>query len=678
MIAAYALDRLMAGQRAAAGTIAISLLMTIGTVFAPPVWASGDSEINAEADDEMFFGNIPSVFSASKHEQEVTQAPASVSVITAEEIERYGYRTLAEILASFPGVYQTDDRNYGYVGVRGFSRPGDYNSRILILVNGRRVDDAIYQSSSVQKGFPIDIDLIDRVEMIRGPGSALYGSAAMIGLVNVITKRGRDYDGFEASAELHSYETYKLRGTYGVRLPSGFELLLSASVYESEGDNHLYYPEFDDPLTNNGVYEFNDEDKSRKFMAELGYGDFSFSVAGSRREKEVPTASYDTIFNDDEAQTVDEYLIAGLSYISRWKDKYDVNMAFGFVDFQEKGDYPYDWPPVVVNYDRLKAKSYDVNLQVGFDFNEQNRLLLGTEIRYSSKMDMKNFDEEVYLDVKNDAYNWGIFLQDEIMLAQNLNAVIGLRYDHYETFGSSVSPRVAFIYNSSDKNTWKFLYGDAFRAPNEYEFSYNDGGETWKSPAFLDPETMRNFEVSWEHRYNENIRVVSSVYKYKMDDVITLVTDPVDDLLVFQNQSKVKARGLEVEIEGNWLSGIDGSLSYSYVDGHNEDPSSDLINAPEHMAKLSFGYPILSDKLTAAVDLQYQSRRMLLNGGYSRSAFIANLGLLSRKLSDSWRLSATLYNLFDVDLEYPAGEEHVQRVIPQNGRSFRIKLTGTF
>ena len=123
---------------------------------------------------------------------------------------------------------------YGYVGVRGFSRPGDYNSRILILVDGRRVDDSIYQSSSVQKSFPIDIDLIDRVEMIRGPGSALYGSAAMIGLVNVIIKRGRDYNGFEASAELQSYETYKLRGTYGVRLPSGFELLLSASVYESK------------------------------------------------------------------------------------------------------------------------------------------------------------------------------------------------------------------------------------------------------------------------------------------------------------------------------------------------------------------------------------------------------------------------------------------------------------
>ena len=161
--------------------------------------------------------DIDSVYGASKHEQKVTEAPASVTIITSEEIQKYGYRTLADILRNVRGFYVTSDRNYSFVGVRGFGRPGDYNSRILLLVDGHQLNENIYDAANLGAEFPIDVDLIDRVEVIRGPNSSLYLASAFLGVINIITKRGRDLRNVSASGELASFDTYKGRLSYGNR-----------------------------------------------------------------------------------------------------------------------------------------------------------------------------------------------------------------------------------------------------------------------------------------------------------------------------------------------------------------------------------------------------------------------------------------------------------------------------
>src|SRR5438552_4446106 len=118
---------------------------------------------------------VDTVYGASKFLQKAADAPASVTVITADEIQKYGYRTLVDILRSVPGFYVIYDRNYTYVGVRGLSRPGDYNARILFLLDGHRVNDNVYDGGYVGTEFPVDVDLIDRIEIVRGPSSSVYG-----------------------------------------------------------------------------------------------------------------------------------------------------------------------------------------------------------------------------------------------------------------------------------------------------------------------------------------------------------------------------------------------------------------------------------------------------------------------------------------------------------------------
>lgn len=175
-----------------------SLLLLAMSLWVPPALASGSrSGLTGE---DLLFQDIPSVLTASKYEQKVTEAPSSVSIVTAAEIRRYGYRTLADILRSVRGFYTTYDRQNQYLGVRGFGRPGDANTRILVLLDGARVNNNIFDVAGIGSEFNIDVDLIDRVEIVRGPGSSLYGSNAFFAVVNVITRRGRDLQGVELAA----------------------------------------------------------------------------------------------------------------------------------------------------------------------------------------------------------------------------------------------------------------------------------------------------------------------------------------------------------------------------------------------------------------------------------------------------------------------------------------------
>ena len=169
-----------------------SLLLLILSVSVFSFSAYAVDSIELDDTEMLLFDDIPSVFTASKYEQKVTDAPARINIITAKEIESHGYQNLADILRSVPGFYTTYDRNYHYTGIRGFGIPGDYDTRILTLVDGHRVNENIYDSSSTKRGFVLDVDLIERVEIVRGPASSLYGSNAFFGVVNVITKNGRD------------------------------------------------------------------------------------------------------------------------------------------------------------------------------------------------------------------------------------------------------------------------------------------------------------------------------------------------------------------------------------------------------------------------------------------------------------------------------------------------------
>jgi outer membrane receptor for ferrienterochelin and colicins len=159
------------------------LLLACLTSFSPACAAQSGDNANRDLTElglqELMEIEVVTVYGASKFEQKLTEAPAAVSIVTSSDIKRYGHRTLADILRGVRGFYTTYDRNYHYLGMRGFARAGDYNTRFLLLVDGHRVNENIYNQAPIGTDFPIDVDLIDRVEVIRGPSSSIYGTNAV-------------------------------------------------------------------------------------------------------------------------------------------------------------------------------------------------------------------------------------------------------------------------------------------------------------------------------------------------------------------------------------------------------------------------------------------------------------------------------------------------------------------
>jgi iron complex outermembrane receptor protein len=213
----------------------------LGGDLAPPAERPPGSLLDLTLD-QLAETPIPKVEAASKWAQPVTQVPSSVSIVTAEQIKLYGYRTLADVLQSTAGFHVSYDRNYSYLGTRGFNR-GDYNGRVLLLVDGHRVNNPVTDAAFIGTEFLLDVDLIERVEIVRGAGAVLYGNNAFFGVINVITRQGRDQPGYgaELAGEAASFDTYKGRATYAHRFTNAVELLLSGTLYESDGAHHLAF-----------------------------------------------------------------------------------------------------------------------------------------------------------------------------------------------------------------------------------------------------------------------------------------------------------------------------------------------------------------------------------------------------------------------------------------------------
>src|SRR5580693_1579425 len=223
----------------------MSATVHFGLLYIVPLLLLGQSARAPDLTDmslqELMLIDVNSVYGASGFKQKLTEAPASVTIITSEDIERYGYRTLADILRNVAGFYVTYDRNYSYLGVQGYGLPGQYNSSIALSVDGHRLNDNIYEGALIGTEFPIDVDLIDRVEVIRGPNSSLYVASAFLGVINIITKRGREVPSVSAAGAVGSYGTYQGRVTYGNKFKNGLELLLSGTFYDSQGQGQLFF-----------------------------------------------------------------------------------------------------------------------------------------------------------------------------------------------------------------------------------------------------------------------------------------------------------------------------------------------------------------------------------------------------------------------------------------------------
>lgn len=609
------------------------------------------------------------VSGASRFTQRLTEAPSNVTLVTSEDIRTFGYRTLADVLRSVRGVTVGSDRAYSYAGVRGFARPGDLNTRVLLLIDGHRYTDGVFQQSLLlgTEGL-IDVDLIERVEFIPGPGSALYGSNAFFGVVNVITKKPGEFRNGMLATSVASHDTYEAKGVLTGKADSGLEWLASYSRYRSLGDD-LHYPEFS--AINNGVAQGLDHDNSHRAFGKLVWGPFMLELSHLQREKGLPGAPFGIQFNEPSAAFNDTIGFADLRYQDNLGDTFNVSARLYAGDYEYEGILPFDLPPTVINHDTAHSRWWGVEGAATWNGMEDHRLTTGFEYENNPVQDQFNADLDppaVYLDDRRSSSRFGLYIQDEWRLAADWIVNMGLRHDAYSEFGGSTNPRLALVHQRG-ADTYKLLYGSAFRAPSAFEVYYQDGGVSQLSNPDLQPETIQTWEFSWGRRWGLPLHTLVDIYRYRIEDLITQV-DLGGGLAQYQNAGGMVANGIELEAEYAWRNGVRAKTSYANQlaqDGSGQGAT----NSPRHLFKLNLAAP-LPFGLQAGAELLAMSARKTMAGQVAANS-VLNLTLSGGDPQGvSWSLSA--YNLFDREYSEPASAEFVQDAIPQDGRSFRFKL----
>jgi iron complex outermembrane receptor protein len=439
--------------------LVLILLPSLVLLFPLPLWCAGHAttdrtDITSFSLEEL---STTEVISNTDFAQQLVDASSAVSVVTAEEIERFGYRTIGEILDSMRGMHISQDGFYGFLGGRGYGAPGEYAGRIMILIDGYSAADNFFNQIYINDDGYLDTALIDRVEYAPGPGSAIYGNNAFLGVVNIITRKGRDFDGLDTELIAGPHHDREGRITWGKRLDNGAEWIISASG--RTGDSLYPSPVFTPEVSNNRLF------------LKANYRVWSLEAASvAKRTNDDITyrlANQDvyTLY-----KTKDENRFINVSYESDF-----INKDWKMTSRLYYGDYLYDYHDNnslnESNEIRYYGEWFGIDNKLIYLGAERHRMLLGVEYHIDSKQDGA-FDYLVdgalnYQDsVEHNGDIFSIYGEDTFSLSPLLSASIGGRYDrrNYDSFNTTYdffNPRLSLLYDPTKELSLKFSYGQA-------------------------------------------------------------------------------------------------------------------------------------------------------------------------------------------------------------------------
>lgn len=639
------------------------ILMIVTTMAALAIHhdakAQGDPDLPL---DELLSTKIST---AAKYDQQMSEVAASVTVISSEEIQRYGWTSFDELLSAIRGVYVTNDRNFSSLGVRGISRPTDSNSRVLVLIDGNPIVGTVFGESPTGNALSVDLNSIERVEFVRGPGSALYGTSAMFGVVNIITKKSNELDGLSGDIVMGSGDRRQAGIQFGETYASGLAVAASVNWNETNGDD-LYYAEFDSPETNSGMAMARDFEDFGALMATLTYGPLKVWGRAQSRKKGIPTGSYDTLFNEF-AEIDARSQMFGADYTRSVGSDKQFDVRTFWLHTTMTGVYPYD----EIGLERSAGIRYGAEGRFRWDLKANQRLVVGSEVSRAPMVEYKYVVGDYTIDIERPFSLASVYLQHEYQPFSKLSVVTGVRYDKFSHSKGATNPRLAIIHTPSASTTFKLLYGSAFRVASMFEFEYEDPVWGAKKNENLAPENVRSLELVAERRLTPDTFVVFSAYKLKVSRLIDAVVDPVDGLVQFQNTGSAKGYGLEVEMNMRRRNGIWAYGSYSLQ--RTTEGGEWMTNSPQHLINAGISTNPWA-RFHGGLEVSYDSGRRTLQDTVTADATLVH-GTVSASIAPRTRAILTVRNLFDVEYADPVGPEFRQAAIIQDGRTLTVSLS---
>jgi outer membrane receptor for ferrienterochelin and colicin len=647
-----------------------------------------------------------SVEAASRVVEPVDLAPASVSLISSQELRAMRYPTLAEALRGTRGVFLSDDRGYQALGFRGFGRLGSYGNRVLVTLDGTPMNDDWIWSSYVGFDLRTDLEDIDHIEVVRGPGSVLYGTSAFSGVVNLVT-RGDDAPtareiGLSAAAD--GVARARVRVTQRLGKDAGFWASLAAG--QSEGRN-FFFPEYvaDGPPEVAGNARGIDGARFATFTGRAHYKSLSLSWSLHRHDKQLPTGQFETLFGDGRTRQADtrgfaearlELPIGGyLTSLTRVHGNY----------YSYRGDFARS--PVDEGLETNAYDSFWAGAEQRFVITPGPALSLSIgaegQLHPSARQSGATETGGTYLDEDQHFALAALYGSLDLRPVPAVKISAGGRLDYYSTFGASFNPRLAVILQPYDGGNIKIVAAKAFKAPSVYELSYAFIGQL-DNPD-LTPENIYSGEIEFSQRLGRSVVATVAVYTNYISDLISLEDAPPSEdgteNVQFQNTNTlVGTLGGELELRRDWKEGwmIAGTYSLqrsNYLASKGVDDlltlerSSDfreVPNSPMHLASLKAAFPILGRDVTLMNRLTFESQRYDTNdaaaGATPQTRTEASLlwDIVLSGQDARWGLdySVGVYNAFDSQARIPVSDEFRQRSIPILGRSFLAALGLTF
>ncbi|BDI28661.1 TonB-dependent receptor [Capsulimonas corticalis] len=569
--------------------VATTLLCAAATAVrgASPVMAAAGRSDTSE-DMELLLSDQVIVTTATKTAGRVSDSPAALTVITEDQIRASGARTLTALLRSAPGVDVMDvNSSQSNVSIRGFN--DQFSNKLLVMVDGRSIYQDFYGAVFWQQE-PLLLSRIKQIEIVRGPGSTLYGANAFSGVINIITKTPQ-----EIAAGTKTFLTAERGGENGSAIESYAGGKSGAWSYSVGGGY-------------NSSDGYGSEEKTRvpdAHSTHILMADAQRALPGGVLRLSVNT-------NDSKSDFSSIFLVPDGDWRSRnYTASYDQDHARNplqiraFVNTLDLSD------PAGLN---IQSRIVDFDAQQQHVVSNRNQLVYGLDYRTS---EIKAF---LTANQNKSRSTWSVFGQDEARLGAKTTLFAGMRLDHDSAYGETVSPHVSLVHHLDAAQTIRVSYGSAFRAPTLLDNYFNFSVPIIPDVLTLQlggnlhvrPEKIHSYEIGYRREMKDAYVGVNAFYNQISDLMYALPTTyapsppfPPNTPLTFMSENIGGARAMGVELESAFpvARGLRGQFNYSYQDV-KDDKDGPISFSPAHKANLALE-TVGGSRVSFRTDLHY-------------------------------------------------------------------------
>lgn len=663
---------------------------------------------SAQSSDEeelaLIYGDKTNISIATGSQQPINRAPSVATVITAQDIKAMGATDLDQVLQTVPGLHVSKSNvvSKPIYSIRGIHTL--QNSQVLMLVNGTPITN-VFQGDRSQIWGGMPLENVARIEVIRGPGSALYGADAFSGVINVITKNAKDINGTEVGLHAGSFNTSAAWLQHGGKLGA-----LDAAFYlraeNSDGQKELIQQ---DAVGASGP--INEERQAFDARADFSKEAWRFRATYQRRKLGAGAGVAAAL--DPNARVSENRLYMDMDYAQAdWSQNWDVEGKIGFYDIQQKQAQPYfmlfpagtfpAFPDGMIGSPGHSERHFHVSASGTYTGLEQHQLRIGAGVRHDDlyeTMETKNFNgtfapicdplnptnpapaagctpvlmnadaSYIYLlpHKRNLSY---AYAQDEWNIAKDWSLTAGMRHDHYSDFGGTTNPRLALVWDAAYNIVVKAMHGEAFRAPTFVE-QYAINNPVQSGTASIMPETIKTDELAISWRPHARLQTGLNFFRYRMSHIIQLVAGTM------QNAGNQTGQGLEWEATFDATSNLRLSSNYSLQHSWDTATGSDAGLAP-HRQLFGRADWRFAPHWQVSTQINHVAGRMREPGDTRAQVpdyTLVNLSLRREKFADDWEFNATLYNLFDRRAWEPTFKSAgMPSDLPLPGRAIYIQL----